>query len=454
MTFALFLLVSLGTLFIVSKLIPSMYTNSLNRNIDSLIESRLLEFEKKKDINDCIDILKELEMNEKQVYWIHDNKGKMLYSSNNSFKELNSYENYFNQVNAMTESKSVSQYSFLLKDNTLYTLTVETNLSEVTQLKAIILNIFPYMLLLDLVISLLCSLGYTRYISKPILKLSESSQKMADMNFEVVKELKRSDEIGILSKNLNFLSYTLQHKIEELNVANAMLKSDIDRKRELEQFRMTFFSATSHELKTPVTILKGHLNGMLDQVGNYRDRDKYLKRSIVVTEQMEILIKELLYVAKLVGDRKSVSFKEEDLAEIVRFELSNIIHLIEEKNLVLEMAIPEHLMCGLDKTIIHTVLQNLMMNAVQYTPINEKIKIKLSQDNKCVCFKIENTGISIPSGSLDKIFDAFYKVDDARSGGGTGLGLYIVRELLEKHQAIYRIYNTDAGVEFEFLLKE
>lgn len=449
-TFLLFIFVSVGTFFLVSKLIPTMYTNVLNEDFNQLIGETLVDFANKDDINDCIKILNEQNIEKNNRYWIYDESGNTVYSSDNSTRELENYDDNFNQTSKPKGSQSISQYSFSLQNNKQYNLMIETDLSEVTQIKNILLSILPYVILLDSIISLLCSLFYSKYISKPILKLCKRSQEMAEFNFTTIPEVKRVDEIGVLSNNLSFLSQTLQNKITELNHTNAQLKSDIDKKREIEHSRMAFFTATSHELKTPVTILKGHLNGMLDQVGNYLDREKYLKRSINVTEQMESLIKELLYLTTLEDDKKSVCLKEEDCAEIIRQELSSIMDLIDDKELQLNMEIPDHLICMLDKDLMHTILQNLMMNAIRYSPNREDINISLCKDNRKICFTIENTGVHIPEESLNRIFDAFYKVDNSRNSKGTGLGLYIVRELLERHNANYMIYNTSRGVGFEF----
>lgn len=455
-TFILFIFVSGGTLFLIFKLIPSVYTNILSNHLNTMVNEALVNLSNKNDINDCIKILNELDDANNNVFWIYDEKGVSVYSSDGSIRKNMNYEDYFNTSNISEDSQSISQYAFTLTNGQQYTLTVETNLSEVTQVNDILVMLFPYVFLLDLLVSLICSLFYSRYITKPIVMLCEASQKMASFDFECIPVLKREDEIGVLSANLNVLSQALNSKINELNRINSQLEDDIDKKREIEHTRLAFFAATSHELKTPITILKGHLNGMHDQVGNYADRDKYLKRSIAVTNQMEVLIKELMFVAQINDKKTNIHFMEEDLAEIVRQELSNIISLIDEKEFVLNADLPEHMLCMVDRDLLHVILQNLMMNAIRYSPKYASINIQLiKEDNDDVSFMIENTGVFIPDASLDKLFDAFYKVDNARcSGNGTGLGLYIVRELLEKLNAKYRIYNTSDGVAFAFSIKK
>ena len=145
-----------------------------------------------------------------------------------------------------------------------------------------------------LAFSLLCALVYSRYITRPIVRISGIAQNMAQLDFNWQCQETRRDEIGALSRSLNQMARRLSAALAELEAANRALQKEVERERELDRQRMSFFSAASHELKTPVTILKGQLTGMLEGIDVYRDRDKYLLRSLQVTGRMEKLIQETI----------------------------------------------------------------------------------------------------------------------------------------------------------------
>lgn len=236
------------------------------------------------------------------------------------------------------------------------------------------------------------------------------------------------------------------------------LKTEIETERELERQRLDFFSAVSHELKTPVTILEGHLQGMLDGVDGYQNRDYYLQRSLHTVQNMRNMVGELLTVARIEG--KPPALQQTDLAELLRLQLAEVTELIEQKGLELAAEIPEHCFWRASPPMMEKMFRNLLMNAVRYTPEHaaEQIRIRMESDGAggSLDFCIENTGAHIAEESLPHLFEAFYRVEQSRSRdtGGSGLGLYIVRMILEQHGARYRIENTADGVAFSFHLQQ
>ncbi len=157
-------------------------------------------------------------------------------------------------------------------------------------------RILPALIIIAFLISLIIAVFYSRYVTNPILVLSRASKKLADLDFQIQRPVNRSDEIGILGENLNRLAEGLEEALDELKEKNLLLQRDIMREKQMEQQQLDFFSAVSHELKTPVTVLKGQLQGMLYRVGGYKDRDKYLRRSYEVVNSMDDMIKEILSV--------------------------------------------------------------------------------------------------------------------------------------------------------------
>lgn len=337
-----------------------------------------------------------------------------------------------------------------------YVMLAAGDMQPVSQAEEILRQIFPYILGVAAVIAFLFALLSSLYLTAPVVRLSRTARKMAALDFTDQYRGRRRDEIGELGRSLNEMAGNLSGTLENLSLANKKLKSDIELERELERKRIAFFSAASHELKTPVTILKGHISGMLRGVGAYRDRDRYLLRAQETTEKMEVLVGELLTVSRM--ESRPFEMRREDVAEILRQQAADLTELMEEKGLVLQAEIPEHLYAAVNVGMMEKVFVNLLMNAIRYSPEKADCEIRIlleTDDAGFVCCSLENTGVHIPEEALPHLFDAFYRVESSRSRrtGGSGLGLYIVRMALEQHGAQYGAENTPDGVRFFFRLK-
>lgn len=327
-----------------------------------------------------------------------------------------------------------------------YTMFVTGGKQQVDQAMEILRQIFPYILAIAVCVAVLSALAASFYLTAPVVRLSRISRKMAKLDYSERYTGKRTDEIGALGQDLNELADNLSGALTELRQANARLKSDIELEREQEKRRMAFFSAVSHELKTPITILKGHLSGMLQGVGEYRNRDYYLQRSQETAEKMEGMVQELLTVSRM--ETTPFTVAKIDLAEQLRLQLAELTELFEAKELELVLDIPEHLYAEVNASLMEKVFRNLLTNALRYTPAGEgdQIRLKLRQQEKSIFFDIENTGVHIPEDALPHIFEAFYRVEQSRSRqmGGSGLGLYIVRMALEQHGA-RQVFDGHSG---------
>lgn len=355
-----------------------------------------------------------------------------------------------------TSQTAVKHYNLKVGDET-YTMMVFGGMQPVNQAVEILYQIFPYILAVSVGVAVLFSLLASLYLTLPIVRLSRTSRKMAALDFSDQYQGRRRDEIGVLGSNLNELSANLSRTLGELQSANEKLRSDIQREREIERKRIEFFSAVSHELKTPITILKGHLNGMLQGVGEYRNRDYYLERSRETADKMEGMVQELLTVSRI--ENQSFGTEQLDIAEQLRQQLADMTELMEEKKIDLEADLPDHLYVQVNGTMMEKVFRNLLINAISYTPggAGNQIRIlleKSEQDGHTFECSIENTGVFLPEESLPHLFEAFYRVEQSRNSqtGGSGLGLYIVKMVLDQHGARYVMKNTADGVKFSFLL--
>ncbi len=306
----------------------------------------------------------------------------------------------------------------------------------------------PWLLLALLVFSLLCALVYSRYITRPIVRLSGIAGKLARLDFQWTCGEKRRDEIGRLGRSLDEMAGKLSAALRELESANRALKGEVARERELDRQRMAFFNAASHELKTPVTILKGQLSGMLEGVGVYQDRDKYLLRSLQVTGRMENLIGEMLAISRMEAGAAPLRWERVELSALMEEQLALDRELMEQRGqrLVPDLT-PEIAVTG-DPSLLGKAVGNLLSNASLYSPEGAEIRVWCGLLGGRPALTVENTGAHIGAEALPRLFEAFYRAEGSRnrSTGGSGLGLYLVRMILDRHGAACTIENTEDGV--------
>lgn len=340
-------------------------------------------------------------------------------------------------------------FSFAGNDD-VYTLQVAGSAREIDLLQDALGGVFLVLFLPLLAAAVAASLLYSRHVTQPVLRLSEASKEMTRLDFRWTYSGSRTDELGVLARNLHEMSQKLSAALQDLRDANARLRADIEREKALEQAQLDFFSAASHELKTPLTILKGQTEGMLLNVGAYRDHARYLPRSLAVIERMEGLVQELLTVSRIRSSQAALQKEDVDLSALLKQEYALFEDLIVQKDLHWNEDIAPALRVSADKTLLQKALGCVISNAVLYSPPGGSVFLHAVSADGAVHFRLENTGVHIPEDELPRLFDAFYRVEPSRSRqtGGSGLGLYIVKTILEQHGFRYRIENTENGVLF------
>ena len=306
----------------------------------------------------------------------------------------------------------------------------------------------PWLLLVLLAFSLLCAFFYSRYITRPIVRMSAIAGKMAELDFHWECGEKRRDEIGRLGRSLDQLARRLDTALTDLERANRALRGEVERERELDRQRMAFFNAASHELKTPVTILKGQLSGMLEGVGVYQDRDKYLLRSLRVTGRMENLVQEMLAISRMESGSGAVKREPVDLSALIERQLALDAPLLEQKEQRLAKDLTPGIVIAGDASLLGKAVGNLLSNAALYSPEGAQVRVWCGLLDGRPALTVENTGAHISEDALPHLFEAFYREESSRnrSTGGSGLGLYLVKMILERHGAECTIENTADGV--------
>ncbi|MGH0600635.1 sensor histidine kinase [Bacillus mycoides] len=331
------------------------------------------------------------------------------------------------------------------KDGSVTYIYAMASLQPVDEAVQMVQDYYIYIVAFVVVLIFLASFYYSKQIAKPLLKINDTTKKIAHLDFTEKIPITSKDEIGDLSQNINTLSNKLHSHIGQL-------EQDIEKERKLENTRKEFIAGVSHELKTPLSIMKSCIFILKDGVAEHK-KDYYFQAMEKEVDKMDILILDMLELAKFESgtyNMKMDSFYIDGVIEEICEQLSSEI---EKKELSVHKHICPAEVIG-NQNRIEQVIVNFITNAIRYTPEKEDIIISTidGKDHIKVC--IENKGAHIEEEQLDKIWDRFYRVDAARkrSQGGTGLGLAISKNILELHDAEYGVKNTEDGVLFYFYL--
>lgn len=350
-----------------------------------------------------------------------------------------------------------STATFSLKEEKYsYKLTVATPLQPIDEASKVILMFFPYMLIVIIVISTIGAFIYSRLIAKPLIRLNKTAKKMAELDFSTKSTINTNDELGELSESLNELSENLKRNIDELQQANLHLKDDIQKERDQEEKRREFIATISHELKSPITAVSGQLEGMIYEIGNYKNRDKYLRQSHQIMKEMEKLVLEILDLSQLESFQFTPNLQKVNFSALVEKNLESFYYFRDEENIKFATLIEPDLFIEADEKLITKAVANVISNAVKYCEVAGTVKTTLQQaDASHITLTISNSGSYIEENFLNKIFEPFYRVEKSRNRktGGSGLGLYIVKKILAMHHAQYEITNSPNGVLFTINFK-
>ena len=296
----------------------------------------------------------------------------------------------------------------------------------------------------------------SKKVSDPILKLSDISAKMVDLDFDARYRGSEKNEIGLLGNNINTLSESLEESISDLKTANNELKRDIEKKNKAAKEHSEFISNVSHELKTPISLIQGYAEGLKEGISDDpENRDYYLDVILDEADKMNRMVKELLNLERLESGEDVIEMERFDIYEVIENFLKTAGKLSDDIGAEVIFNEKKGNYVWGDPYMAETVFSNYFSNAVHYckeTPDGKYIRISFENRDKILRVSVFNTGDNIPEDVLPRIWDKFYKADKARTReyGGSGVGLSIVKAAQKSIGMEYGVTNTEGGVSFWF----
>jgi len=310
-----------------------------------------------------------------------------------------------------------------------------------------------YMAIIGFIITVILTFIIAKMITYPILELAEISNKMGKLDFTAKYIGNRSDEIQTLGQNMNYMSDRLKKAIDELQEANELLKEDIKRKEAIDEMRKDFIANVSHELKTPIALIQGYAEGLNEGLCEDEESRKYYTEVILdESEKMNKMVKQLLTLSSLESGNSILHKENFNLTSLIESVLGSISILIGEKNVNIEFDSDKEIFLNADEFKIEEVVTNYISNSIHHVKDSGEIKINVTDDGENITFSVYNTGNPIPEKDLNNIWEKFFKVDKAhsRAYGGSGIGLSIVKAIVEAHNGTVAVRNILDGVEFSF----
>ena len=302
----------------------------------------------------------------------------------------------------------------------------------------------------------------SRRFTTPILELNSIANKMSKLDFShKYRTTDTEDEINNLGKSINTMSDKLENTIKQLKETNIELEKDIEEKSKIDEMRKQFISDVSHELKTPIALIQGYSEGLIENV-NTDDENRKFYASVILDEanKMDKLVAELLELMKLEYGKREFNNKEFDVCELIKEVIRKSKVMLEEKEITVQFDEDASVMVLADDFYIEQVITNYFTNAIKHVKGENgqkliKINITPYIENNIVRISVFNTGENIKEEDLTRIWNRFYKADESRNreDGGTGIGLSLVKAVMNNYKKQYGVINKENGVEFYFDLE-
>ena len=403
--------------------------------------------------------------------------GINLYTSNENFIEtmnsmniLNSQDNNndiilankdFNIRKIKDQTTNITYILLSGKLDNNYNLYIRMPISSIQE-SVKISNNFLYLIGgITLIIAAIIITFISKRFTEPIQELNEIAEKMANLDFSKKFHPKDvDDEINMLGKNINLMSDKLEATIKQLRNSNIRLERDIEEKSKIEEMRTQFISDVSHELKTPIALIQGYAEGLIENVNTDEENRKFYAEVISdEANKMDKLVKQLLELMKLEYGKREFSNANFNIIELISEVIRKSKVMLEEKNIEVRFDFSKPINVYADEFYIEQVVTNYITNAIKHADevFGEKyIEIRIEDREAKIRIYIFNTGENIEEEDKERIWRRFYKVDSSRNreNGGTGIGLALVKAIMNNYNNAFGVENKDTGVEFYFDLSK
>ncbi|WP_186429609.1 HAMP domain-containing sensor histidine kinase [Clostridium sp. BSD9I1] len=461
---SLVIIISFG---ILCTVLPDYYHYSKQKNLEANTEVLVENIKSAKEDEEISKLIAEFSTLNNANVMVYDEKDELIvelstpfnlyYNANEDAPRVrikvdkiteNQNTNKKREVFIFRNKASSIEFKKYIGTNAIGYIRINGTMQPINEAKGVIISLAPYLLVVDILIALIAAYLYSKKITNPIVKLSDTARQMQTLTPDIKSGLRAKNEIGELSENLDLLYEKLCSNIDNLKI-------EMDKVSELEKSKTDFMRAASHELKTPISALNGIIEGMIDNVGVYKDRDKYLLKSKKLIDSLTSLLNEILNASRLQIIENTVKQEEIKLCELVESTLEDNQLFIDEKKL--NVILPKlDFTIQSDKVILKTIISNVISNAVRYTVEKGNINIATMEESNLYCFSVENQCDNIPEGELQKLFEPFYTRNYSRNKNksGTGLGLYIVKRNFEKLGLSYKLENTALGLKFSIYFEK
>ncbi len=397
---------------------------------------------------------------------LYDQNDNYVYEGSGSFvsgQKLNVVSRTENEdgsyFNILQAEDSTTQYILYGKDFANgYHIEIMSQKDVIQENASIATSVTTIIAVVALILSLIYISVYAKRFTKPIIKITEAANKMSNLDFSQKCEVDRADEIGVLSESVNKLSASLDTALTELKTTNEQLVLDIEKERKLEKLRQDFVSSASHELKTPIAIIRGYAEGLKMNVSEQDTAmQEYCDIIMAEADKMNSLVLSLLEASHYSSGMKTLNKEEFELNEFINEFMRAARPIFEEKGITARFRQEEKkLMAFADKAQIERVLSNYVSNACSHAANEKEIVVSVLDSGEKYKVTVFNTGSFIDDKDKDNIFNSFYRADKAhsRKEGRFGLGLSIVKSIMDMHKTDCGFENVENGVEFWFEIEK
>ena len=332
---------------------------------------------------------------------------------------------------------------------------IRSPLESIRESASISNSFYFYVGLIIILISGAAIWAVTNRITKPISELTRLSQQMTDLDFDARYQSHAGNEIDVLGDNFNRMCEELEHTISELKSANNRLEKDIQDKIKIDQMRKEFLDNVSHELKTPIALIQGYAEGLKENISDDPESSEFYCDVIMdEASKMNKLVRNLLTLNQLESGKDAAVMERFDIVSVIQGVLQSMDIMIQQKNATVIFHASHPVYVWADEFKVEEVVTNYVSNALNHLDGDREIEVMIHKEDTRVRISVFNTGHPIPEADIPNLWNKFYKVDKARTReyGGSGIGLSIVKAIMEGMNQEYGVHNYDNGVEFWFTL--